>query len=69
MKIRSKIADIQPDWVCHDCGQKWGAWWEGPVYTGPSPHCATFHEGNCNVCGEVKVVTEARDFGYLRQGW
>jgi hypothetical protein len=69
MKIRSKIADIQPDWVCNDCGSAWGAWWEDSVYTGPSPHCATFHEDTCNVCGEAKVVTEARDFGYLRKGW
>jgi len=69
MNIRSKLANSQPDWVCHDCGREWGAWWEGSVYTGPSPHCATFHEGACSVCGETKVVTEARDFGYLRKGW
>jgi hypothetical protein len=69
MKIRSKLANSQPEWVCHDCGRKWGAWWESSVYTGPSPHCATFHEDTCSVCGETKVVTEARDFGYLRKGW
>jgi hypothetical protein len=69
MKVRPKMSDVQPDWVCNDCGQKWGRWWDGSVYTGPSTHCATYHESVCNVCGNTKSVTEARDYGYLRPGW
>jgi hypothetical protein len=69
MKVRPRIAQLQPDWVCRDCGEKWGRWWDGPVYSGPSCHCATFHENACGVCGETKAVTEARDYGYLRDGW
>lgn len=69
MKVRPKMSDVQPDWVCNDCGQEWGRWWEGSVYTGPVPHCATYHESICGVCGKTKGVTEARDYGYLRVGW
>ena len=69
MKVRPQMAKEQPDWVCQDCGEKWGRWWDGSEYTGPSPYFSTFHEGSCGVCGETKAVTEARDFGYLRKGW
>jgi len=69
MKVRPQISHLQPNWVCRDCGEKWGRWWDGSEYTGPSPHCATFHEDACGVCGETKSVTEARDYGYLRDGW
>lgn len=63
------IAKDQPTWVCAQCGEKWGRWWDGPQYNGPSKHCATMHEGECNVCSKLTIVTEARDFGYLRNGW
>lgn len=69
MKVRPREAKTQPDWVCDECGQKWGRWWDGPIYTGPSTHYATYHSGLCGVCNEEKTVTEARDYGYLRQGW
>jgi hypothetical protein len=60
----------QPDWVCHDCGTKYGNWYSlTGEYTGPKSHCATYHESLCNVCGQVKAVTEARDYGYLRAAW
>lgn len=59
----------QPEWVCSDCGQQWGLWWEVGKYIGPEPHVATFHLNKCDVCSQQKSVTEARDFGYLRKGW
>jgi len=53
-------------WVCHECGVKHGGWYQGDGYVGPSKHCATYHEGTCDVCGNKDVaVTEPRDYGYL----
>jgi hypothetical protein len=69
MKLRSQIAANQPEWVCTDCGTEWGSWWDENTYTGPEPHYATYHMNMCDVCGQWKSVTEARDFGYLRTGW
>lgn len=49
-------SSAEPDWVCSDCGNKYG-----------NRKCgiATFHIGTCGVCGEEKEVTEPRDYGYL----
>lgn len=42
-----------PSWICWDCGAKHG-----------SPHggTSTMHTGKCGWCGEIKPVTEPRDF-------
>lgn len=69
MKLRPQILNNQPDWVCHECGSALGKWWVDGKYIGPLPYCATFHMGTCDVCRQEKSVTEARDFGYLRDGW
>jgi uncharacterized membrane protein len=69
MRLRPETSKTQPDWSCNTCGEKWGRWWENETYTGPTPHFATYHIGKCDICGETKAVTEARDFGYLRKGW
>jgi hypothetical protein len=45
--------------VCKDCGSKYGEYSVG---------CSSVWEGECNVCGETKPVTEARDYGYLNKG-
>jgi len=45
--------------VCQDCGRKYGVYSVG---------CSSVWEGVCNVCGETKPVTEARDYGYLITG-
>jgi hypothetical protein len=45
--------------VCKDCGSKYGEYSVG---------CSSIWEGECNVCGENKPVTEARDYGYLNKG-
>jgi len=69
MRLRPETSKEQPDWVCNTCGEEWGRWWEEGTYTGPSPHFATYHIAECDVCGQLKSVTEARDFGYLRKNW
>jgi hypothetical protein len=45
--------------VCNDCGNKYGNY-----VAGLSSHWM----GKCDVCGEEKSVTEARDFDYLKKG-
>ncbi|MGA1646444.1 MAG: hypothetical protein ACO4AV_15880 [bacterium] len=69
MKLRAHVDPKQPDWVCRDCGGKWGLWWDGGRYYGPPIHCATYSHGTCGVCGAKTGVTEARDYGYLKEGW
>ena len=55
----------QIDWVCNDCGVKYGRWYQ-PGAIAPKQHCATYHFDTCDVCGTSDVaVTEPRDFGYL----
>jgi len=45
--------------VCHDCGDKYGVYSVG---------CSSTWQGTCDVCGEVKGITETRDYGYLNKG-
>jgi len=45
-----------PHLVCSDCANEAG----GQM---PEGHLATWHVELCPVCGEVKPVTEPRDFG------
>lgn len=55
-----------PDWICYECGTKYGAWYQNGVYTGPSNHCSTNHMGSCGICKNQDVsVTEPRDYGHL----
>lgn len=49
-----------PQWVCFDCGAKYGRTNAG---------LCSVHPGTCGVCGQGKTVTEPRDFGGLRSGW
>ena len=46
-----------PDWICADCGNKYGSYPEG--------HLSTWHNGTCGICGEDKPVTEPRDYRYI----
>jgi len=50
-----KNADV----VCFDCGSKYGEYHD---------RVSSVWEGKCNVCGEVKNITESRDFKYLAKG-
>tara|TARA_R110000868_G_scaffold94550_2_gene260834 strand:+ start:244 stop:852 length:609 start_codon:yes stop_codon:yes gene_type:complete len=45
--------------ICSDCGSKYGEYSVG---------CSSVWEGKCDVCDEVKLVTETRDYGYLNKG-
>lgn len=70
MKLRSgKTVAPQPEWVCSSCGERYGLWWQGGNYTGPSRHDATFHVDECRVCKKNVPCTEPRDFGYLVKEW
>lgn len=45
-----------PDWICYECGMKYGR---------SEPRKSTWHIGRCDICGETKSVTQPRDFGHL----
>lgn len=48
--------------VCSDCGNKA---MELPENKGKNSFSvSTCHKGTCDVCREIKSVTEARDYGY-----
>lgn len=47
--------------ICNECGTKHGK-------TG-KPDLATYHMGECGICGKYRALTEPRDFGHLKQGW
>ena len=47
----------QPMWACMDCGMTYGK---------RQPGIASWHIDTCGVCGKTKIVTEPRDFGYLK---
>lgn len=55
------IADDQPAWVCRECGMKHGR--------RCIPGVSTYHMGVCGACTKTLMVTEPRDFGYLKEGW
>ena len=52
----------QPAWVCADCGFIYGK-------RIIKDHCSTWHVEECDVCGVETMVTEPRDFGYLKPEW
>lgn len=54
-------AATQPGAVCGDCGTRYGR-----DETNPG---ATWNMGTCRVCGARTLVTEAREFGFLRSCW
>lgn len=49
-----------PSWICADCGDQWGNRICG---------LSTWHRDRCGICGQIKIVTEPRDFGHLKPGW
>ena len=52
----------QPAWVCADCG----TYYAKRII--PS-ELSTWHVEPFGVCGVETMVTEPRDFGYLRPEW
>ncbi len=57
---KDKNAIEYPSWVCFDCGKKHGR---------RIAKEATWHPGECDVCGKEATVTEPRDFGHLNNSW
>jgi hypothetical protein len=55
--LRQKLLGAEV--VCRDCGMKYGKYSVG---------CSSVWQGDCDVCGEHKGVTEVRDYGYLSKG-
>jgi len=47
-----------PLWICHDCGMK------AEHDKRKINSCATYHEGECDVCQKMKAVTQPRDYGH-----
>jgi hypothetical protein len=45
-----------PDWICSDCATDHN-WY-------PSQGCETFHEGECSVCHNIKIVAPDRYYNY-----
>lgn len=45
--------------TCHDCGTKHGV---------AVARYSTWHDGRCDVCGKLRPVTEARNYGYFKVG-
>lgn len=54
-----KLPADQVHWVCQRCGETYGR--GRPSYITVS----TWHEDYCEVCNQLKAVTEIRDFGGL----
>lgn len=55
-------AEIQPAWVCAECGYLYGR--------APAHKHTDWSRGRCEVCGEDKpAVADPRDFSWMQQGW
>jgi len=45
-------------WICEECGDEYG---EKVI------NISSWHNGTCDYCGEERVVTENRDYGYPKK--
>lgn len=45
--------------TCFDCGKKYGVYSVG---------CSSVYESKCDVCEQIKPITETRDFAYFITG-
>lgn len=50
-----------PEWICYDCGEKYGRQSIGFHAKG--------RQGECEICGRSKTVTEPHNYGWLKDGW
>ena len=57
----SDCSSSYPEWICYDCGEKYGRQSIG------------FHAkgmiGECEICGRSKSVTETHNYNWLKAGW
>ena len=58
--ITGEKKKLYPDWVCQECGETYGRGM-------PEGHIATWHDGECGICGNYTTVTEPRDYRHLKQ--
>ncbi len=62
MKLDSNKLGTKIHWVCSDCGH---TALKLPENKGKRAfEVSTFHMNTCDVCGDKKMVTETRDYGY-----
>jgi hypothetical protein len=45
-----------PAWICQPCGETYG---------NRKPVQATWHQGECDKCRQIRPVTQPRDFGII----
>lgn len=67
-KLDSNNLKTEIHWVCSDCGieanrltclKKYGREPKKEAFS-----ISTFHKGKCDFCGEIKDITQTRDFFY-----
>jgi predicted ATP-dependent serine protease len=60
MNRKTLIKKLKNAYVtCHECGIKYG------VY---NVKCSCTWKGTCDICGELKSITESRDYAYFVTG-
>ena len=57
----SDCSSSYPEWICYDCGEKYGRQSIGFHAKG--------RNGECEICGISKTVTEPHNYGWLKNGW
>jgi hypothetical protein len=58
-----------PTWICNSCARDLCGFYIDGRWVGPAKHVATYHMGECSVCGVTDAVTEPRDHGGMVKGW
>lgn len=51
------IEDRKHDYICRECADDCGGVW-------PEGHAATFHQGECGVCGKEKALCNVGDYNW-----
>jgi DNA-directed RNA polymerase subunit RPC12/RpoP len=53
------MKDRKSDYVCIECGKKYGE--------SSTPSIVTFSQDECGICGKNKPVTHIKAYNYLRK--
>lgn len=53
-KVR-RLVTKNAGYICSMCARKYGGRW-------PKGHCATVHEGPCDICGKVRSLSCVNDW-------
>jgi len=57
MKQIENNSETYPSWICGQCAIDHGGIWK-------KGHVATFHDGFCGWCSQIRSVTQPKDYGY-----